>query len=74
MLFFRQVPQTPLNVAGRQHREIARWHAERPELPPSMYILVGPAVGSRFRLEDLAVDRDLIGVAETVEPLPPLPD
>lgn len=50
------------------------WQATRPELPPTQFLLVGPPLAPRFRLEDLAVDRDLIGSEETVEPLPPLGD
>lgn len=52
----------------------ARWTTERPELPPAAYTLIGPPLPSTFRLEDLAVDRDLIGSDEPIEPLPPLPD
>lgn len=50
------------------------WRAERPELTRTMYILVGPRLPSRFRLDDLAVDRDLIGIDEELSPLPPLTD
>lgn len=51
-----------------------RWLAERPELKPSMYLLVGPPLAPRFRLDDLAVDRDLIGADEHIAPLEPPPD
>lgn len=50
------------------------WQATRPELPPTQFLLVGPPLAPRFRFEDLAVDRDLIGSDEPIEPLPPLPD
>lgn len=50
------------------------WQATRPELPPTQYLLVGPPLSPSFRLEDLAVDRDLIGSEELIEPLPPLED
>lgn len=52
----------------------AAWVATRPEVTPGMYILLGPPLAPAFRLEDLAVDRDLFGSEETIEPLPPLPD
>ena len=52
----------------------AEWLAHRPEVPPTMYLLLGPPLSPSFRLEDLAVDRDLIGSEEPIEPLPPLPD
>ncbi|KAB2901484.1 MAG: hypothetical protein F9K40_08480 [Kofleriaceae bacterium] len=50
------------------------WQATRPEVTPTMYLLLGPPLSPSFRLEDLAVDRDLIGSEEPIEPLPPLPD
>lgn len=50
------------------------WQATRPEVPPTMYLLLGPPLAPAFRLDDLAVDRDLIGTEEPIEPLPPLPD
>lgn len=50
----------------------ARWQATRPELPPTQFLLVGPPLAPRFRLDDLAVDRDLIGSEDVIEPLPPL--
>ncbi|MBZ0232498.1 MAG: hypothetical protein K8M05_09240 [Deltaproteobacteria bacterium] len=52
----------------------AAWLANRPEVTPTMYLLLGPPLSPSFRLEDLAVDRDLIGSEEPIEPLPPLPD
>lgn len=50
------------------------WKATRPEVPPTMYLLLGPPLAPAFRLDDLAVDRDLIGTEEPIEPLPPLGD
>lgn len=52
----------------------SEWLANRPEVPPTMYLLLGPPLSPSFRLEDLAVDRDLIGSEAPIEPLPPLPD
>jgi hypothetical protein len=57
-----------------KHRFDDRWRAERPELTATMYVLVGPPLPHRFHLEDLAVDRDLVGVERPIEPLPPLTD
>lgn len=50
------------------------WRETRPEVPRTMYVLLGPPLAPSFRLEDLAVDRDLIGAEDVIEPLPPLPD
>jgi hypothetical protein len=50
------------------------WQATRPELPPSSFLVIGPPLAPTFRLEDLAVDRDLIGTDDAIEPLPPLTD
>lgn len=48
------------------------WRRDRPGLPPSMYILLGPHLRPGFDLTDLATGgRDLAG-APTVEPLEPL--
>jgi hypothetical protein len=53
----------------------SRWYAERPELPASMYLLVGPRPVPRTPA-DLAIDRDLFGAEADAEPLPdePLPE
>jgi hypothetical protein len=51
-----------------------RWDRERPELPPSSYLLVGPPLAPYFEPDDLAVDRDLIGTEPPIEPLEPVPD
>lgn len=61
-------------LAIEKQRFEAAWLANRPEVPPTMYLLLGPPLSPSFRLEDLAVDRDLIGSEEPIEPLPPLPD
>lgn len=61
-----------LHVTNQRFQEA--WDRERPELPPSTYLLVGPPVPSWFEPADLAVDRDLIGVEPPIEPLGPLPD
>jgi hypothetical protein len=50
------------------------WHTIRPELPPTMFVMLGAPLAPTFRLDDLAVDRDLIGTDEPIEPLPPLSD
>jgi len=57
-----------------QRRFEALWKATRPDVPPSAFLLIGPPLSPSFRLEDLAVDRDLIGADEPIEPLPKLPD
>ena len=59
-----------LAVAARRFTDA--WTHDRPELPPSAYILVGPPLPSYFVLDDLAVDRDLIGADEPIEPLEPV--
>jgi hypothetical protein len=61
-----------LAVAGRRFQDA--WNRERPELPPTAYVLVGPPMPTSFDLGALAVDRDLIGAEEAIEPLGPLPD
>ncbi|MBA3396476.1 MAG: hypothetical protein H0T89_27845 [Deltaproteobacteria bacterium] len=49
-----------------------RWKLERPAVPPSFYILVGPPHGPRFDLGDLATgggrDRIIDPLGETAEP------
>ncbi|HVV84372.1 MAG TPA: hypothetical protein VHE35_14995 [Kofleriaceae bacterium] len=59
-------------VAARRFQDA--WDRERPELPPSSYILIGPPLPTWFDPADLAVDRDLIGADEPIEPLEPVPD
>lgn len=61
-----------LAVTSRRFAEA--WDRERPELPPSTYLLVGPPLRSWFDPADLAIDRDLIGVEPPIEPLGPIPD
>ncbi len=48
-----------------------RWKAERPAVPPSFYILLGPVESRRFDLAELAVGGRTI-VVEPVERLEPL--
>ena len=43
----------------------SRWKAERPALPPSFYVLLGPPLDRRFDLEDLAIG----GRAPAIEPI-----
>jgi hypothetical protein len=57
-----------------QKRFEAEWQARRPEVPPSMYLFLGAPLAPAFDLEDLAVDRDLVGTEAPIEPLPPVPD
>ena len=61
-----------LSVAA--HRFQDAWDRERPELPPTMYVLIGPPLPTWFDPADLAVDRDLIGSDPPIEPLEPVPD
>lgn len=49
-----------------------KWRAERPAVPATMYILVGPEIPRRFDLADLATGgRDLVG-SEEFERLEPV--
>jgi hypothetical protein len=55
-----------------RHRFEAAWHAARPAVPASMYLLLGPPLSPRFDLADLATGgRDLVGTedAERLEPV-----
>ncbi len=52
---------------------VDQWHAERPALPETMYLLLGPHRDPYLGPHDLAVDRDLIGT-NAPEPLEPLFD
>ena len=61
-----------LAVAARRFRDA--WERDRPELPPTAYVLVGPPLPTWFDPASLAVDRDLIGTDEVIEPLEPVPD
>jgi hypothetical protein len=61
-----------LSVAARRFQDA--WDRERPELPPSSYLLIGPPLPAWFDPADLAVDRDLIGTDPPIEPLEPVPD
>lgn len=59
-----------LSVASRRFQDA--WDHERPELPPTAYLLVGPPLPTWFSPDDLAVDRDLIGTDPPLEPLDPV--
>ena len=52
-------------ILDERRRFDDRWLAERPELPATMYLMLGPRLAASFDLGDLAVDRDLIGAEET---------
>jgi hypothetical protein len=46
------------------------WHRDRPELPETMYVLLGPRPAPSFDLRALAAGRDLVDVVP--EPLEPI--
>jgi hypothetical protein len=46
------------------------WHRDRPELPATMYVLLGPRASASFDLRALAAGRDLVDVVP--EPLEPI--
>ena len=50
----------------------AAWKRERPELSPTMFVVMGPRLLPYFDLGDLAIDHELD--LEPIEALPPLPD
>ena len=55
-----------------RHRFEAAWHAARPAVPASMYLLLGPPLSPRFDLADLATGgRDLVGTQD-IERLEPV--
>jgi len=61
-------------LLAQRKRFERRWQAERPAVPPTMYILIGPGLRPGFALADLATGgRDLIS-AESFEHLEPLTD
>jgi hypothetical protein len=61
-------------LLGERRRFEEERKANRPSLPPTMYILVGKRLPRAFDLSELAVGgRDLIG-SEAEEPLEPLPE
>lgn len=56
----------------KQKFEVA-WHRDRPTLPPSMYILLGPRPRPGFDMAELATGgRDVVGSQDVVEKLEPL--
>jgi hypothetical protein len=57
-----------------RHRFEAAWLADRPAVPASMYLLIGPPLAPSFDLEDLATGgRELVGT-QPVERLDPPDD
>ena len=55
-----------------RHRFEAEWHAARPAVPASMYLLLGPPLAPGFDMAQLATGgRDLVG-AQPIERLEPL--
>lgn len=55
-----------------RHRFEAAWHAARPAVPASMYLLLGPPLSPGFDLADLATGgRDLVGTQD-IERLEPV--
>jgi hypothetical protein len=59
-------------ILETRKRFVSEWQRERPSLPASMYILLGPRISPRFDMTDLATaGHDLIG-SEPVEKLEPL--
>jgi len=57
-----------------RHRFEAAWHAARPAVPASMYILIGPPLLPSFDLANLATGgHDLVGT-QPIERLEPLED
>src|SRR6185312_11547538 len=56
-------------ILEMRHRFDNDWHAQRPDLPATMYILLGPHRSPRFDMRDLATGgRDLVG-SEPIEKL-----
>jgi len=56
-----------------QHRFDTRWKAERPAVPPTMYVLLGPHPDPAFDPANLATGgRDLVGTELLTERLEPL--
>jgi hypothetical protein len=59
-------------IYEERHRFTDAWKRDRPVIPASMYILLGPHVSPRFEMTDLATGgRDLVG-SEPIERLEPL--
>lgn len=57
-------------LQARQQFE-RRWKSERPALPATMYLLLGPHRPTRFELGDLATGgRDVFGARDEIEVLP----
>ncbi len=61
-----------LEVTLERNRFVKAWLADRPTLPPTMYVLLGPQLGASFDMTDLATGgRDLVS-SQQAEPLEPL--
>ena len=61
-------------IVDMRKRFETRWKQDRPTLPPTWYVLLGPRVAPGFDLADLATGgRDLVGT-EAPEVLEPLDD
>jgi len=59
-------------IQEARHRFESAWHAARPAVPASMYLLLGPPLSPRFDLGDLATGgRDLVGTQD-IERLEPV--
>jgi hypothetical protein len=59
-------------IFEERHRFESAWKHDRPAIPATMYILLGPDIAPRFDMTDLATGgRDLVG-SEPVERLEPL--
>lgn len=59
-------------IYEERHRFVDAWKHDRPALPSSMYILLGPDIRPRFDMTDLATGgHDLVG-SEPIERLEPL--
>ncbi len=59
-------------ILEMRHRFDLEWHDQRPDLPATMYILLGPRLKPGFNMQDLATGgRDLVG-SEPVERLEPV--
>lgn len=60
-------------LAARK-RFLEAWKHERPVLPPTLYVLIGPQLSPAFDLGDLAVGGTNVVGSEVYEPLEPIED
>ena len=59
-------------ITEQRNKFVSAWKRDRPALPPTMYVLIGPRPAPAFSLADLATGgRDLVGTdePERLEPL-----